>query len=719
MKSTAGCANSTRTAKRDAGNGAFEPAHFRPHSGMAGPAHDAPAMVYPISLADLLTGARSRQAAGESQWDILKWMYGVADHYGIRVRSEQRVETASGAASDFSTTPSSSPLGAPVTAVAQPPIASLEASPVLLSVEPVTAPSLLPAGSVAALGMVPAGAVPAKDEATQKEEDASAPEEDAIPTELIAGPEDDADDELVSSSAGAKKAGAGPAAKPNKKKLKKKEKLEEKAARTIPVVFRRAQNGRSYIVLEHLLDPGFDPRTGGPVPAGPEVARTGRDATAEITRIILSCDRHIVKGGGLLCAECNGAVIDARTWTPLAVPPRAFNPRVSARNIDELLARSMFDILPVPDGTVITLYPWNPVSASPDMGRRDGCWALASSNGYDVSSMRWMGPHTYSEVFFSIAEQYPDLIARTGMAIGRYRTEHGELTYLTCRDLDRTRCYTVGFRHHDFHPMKWDAQRAWQIQYSLLETGRTACADDGGGLPGLPWQTAVEPSELVVPGTAALAAAIPSATIITAPLTLGRLVELCEPAFENAKRMAAAWAAHPDEAQPSPCYGFILRSKDPQATGEHSDFLIESPLLRKVRRVLYARPARAVRTALDHGTRLEHNALRTYLTSVDRDDLVALFPDWKARFAAYDEFIGNVVRGVIHIHRQVSMGPASKEPVARTPVMLVARALLSHITRQEPQLNAFHVDTESIIRDYVVSPEYSLIYAKAMAGRAS
>ena len=32
-------------------------------------------------------------------------------------------------------------------------------------------------------------------------------------------------------------------------------------------------------------------------------------------------------GGSGLCAECNGAVIDARTWTHLAVPPRAFDPR--------------------------------------------------------------------------------------------------------------------------------------------------------------------------------------------------------------------------------------------------------------------------------------------------------------------------------------------------------------------------------------------------------
>ena len=41
-------------------------------------------------------------------------------------------------------------------------------------------------------------------------------------------------------------------------------------------------------------------------------------------RIILS--RGPRDGGSRLSAECNGAQIDVRTWTHLAVPPRAFDP---------------------------------------------------------------------------------------------------------------------------------------------------------------------------------------------------------------------------------------------------------------------------------------------------------------------------------------------------------------------------------------------------------
>ena len=45
----------------------------------------------------------------------------------------------------------------------------------------------------------------------------------------------------------------------------------------------------------------------------------------ELGHIILSRGRR--GGGNRLSAECNGAVVDVRTWTHLAVPPRAIDPR--------------------------------------------------------------------------------------------------------------------------------------------------------------------------------------------------------------------------------------------------------------------------------------------------------------------------------------------------------------------------------------------------------
>ena len=97
--------------------------------------------------------------------------------------------------------------------------------------------------------------------------------------------------------------------------------------------------------------------------------------------IILSCDRRNIRAR--LCAESNGAVIDARAWALLVVPPRAFAPRPLAKEVDRALSvpdadgeirTSHYDIIQVSDGTVVTLYCWTHLAKGP-------IWCLASING--------------------------------------------------------------------------------------------------------------------------------------------------------------------------------------------------------------------------------------------------------------------------------------------------------------------------------------------------
>jgi hypothetical protein len=633
-------------------------------------AHQPP-KIYPSSLADLLEGARKKQESGDSQWDILRWVYEVADHFGIRIRSEERIEMA---------------------------------MPPSLTVVAAADTALLPSAA-------------GSDDPKRASEDG--PVEPSSPSQTNLGEKKGSTVEPDRSAA----------------TVKRKDK-----PRSVPVILHKARDGRTFMVLEQLLDPEFDPRDKLPSGAQKE-PRAG-----EITRLILSCDRHNVKASVMLCAECNGAVIDARTWMPLAIPPRAFNPRHNAHIIDEWLSRSMFDIIPIPDGTVVTLYPWDPSSGSPDSASRAGYWGIATCNGYDVSTLKWMGPLAYAEVFRRGVEQYPVFVSSVGLKL--VDDQGGQGPFLFCADLDRTKCYTIGFRHHDFHPMKWDPMRMWQIQYTIIAGGaptlQVIYSNDGGGLPGIPWQETVTPESLaaMIPAessSASSACSDPKVAQLEAQLarlvskiengssraeekpaprlTLEKIQKLCSAAIEDAKKIAATKVVPGSTlGPPRPNYGFILRSRDPRTTGEYSDFLIESPLLRKVRKILYQRPSRSIREDLNFEVRLEYNIIRTYLTAMERDDCIALFPDWKAKFNAYEEFIKNVVHSIIHMGRQVAMGAASREPVAKSATTAIAKALLEHITRHE-SLTAFHQDTESIIRDYVTNPEYALVYMRAMRNR--
>ena len=96
------------------------------------------------------------------------------------------------------------------------------------------------------------------------------------------------------------------------------------------------------------------------------------EGSSFIGRIILSCDRRNICAP--LCAECNGPVIDACTWTHLVVPPRAFASRPRAKEVDHALrARDadgqirtgLYDVIKVSDGTVVKLFNWTHSAKGP------------------------------------------------------------------------------------------------------------------------------------------------------------------------------------------------------------------------------------------------------------------------------------------------------------------------------------------------------------------
>ena len=112
---------------------------------------------------------------------------------------------------------------------------------------------------------------------------------------------------------------------------------------------------------------------------------------AHIGRIILSCNRRKIRGGAPLCAESNGAIIDARTWGLLVVPAPTFALQPSVKKVDRGLSApsadfgtGVYDIVQIRDGTVVNLYCWDHPVKGP-------IWCLSTSNGYDVSHLKWRG----------------------------------------------------------------------------------------------------------------------------------------------------------------------------------------------------------------------------------------------------------------------------------------------------------------------------------------
>ena len=416
-----------------------------------------------------------------------------------------------------------------------------------------------------------------------------------------------------------------------------------------------------------------------------------------VGRVVLSGDKQGSVRHGRdppIYYECNGVVIDARTWRTLAIPPNAFNDRPSTKDVDGFLAEGLYDIIRIDDGTVVTLYCWDHPTDGP-------VWAIASSNGYDVSSLCWIGPLTYAEIFHDLAQRlYPGFVSETGLKLER---PADGTTRLSFAQLDRSRCYTVGFRHHNFHPMTADPERIWQIQSADITgaTPRVTYSGRGRGLPGIPDQHLCPDGCLgAAPSLEALRAAGSSA-IPQATAFIAQSAALGPPRPPPARELPAALN-----------YGYILRSRDPARTKDHSNIIVGTPLLGRIRKIVYERAPRAVRDSLTADDRLEYNAMQAFLTASARADFLALYPGWAGRFLAYEEFVKNVIQLVVHTVRQRATAGAH-EAALKTPTSQVARAILDHISRFE-QLMPFHKDTESIVRDYVVTPDYAFLFLRAM-----
>lgn len=452
---------------------------------------------------------------------------------------------------------------------------------------------------------------------------------------------------------------------------------------SVPAPIERGRNGMHLLTLSRLFAED-EPIQPAPV----------RGST--VCRILLSGSRG--RSSRSIQREFGGLLIDARTWRIIAAPPPAFNLRPAANAVDTLLAADAYDIIRVDDGTVVTIYCWNHPKNGPT-------WAMATSNGYDVSALYWMGSLTYAEVFIDLVTRlYPEFTAITGAALDKSTGE----TRLSFKNLDPAFSYTIGFRHHNFHPMISDPERMWLIQ-AVKSSESMLPVVVPMSLPGIPVQ------EVYSHETLAMQMGVPT-------LTLAHIRAVGATSFETAvAHIGGVAVASP--AYLALNYGYILRLRpteilSPQAIAavaafpDHAHVLVETPLLTRVRRLIYERAPRAVRDSITSIERHSYNAMRAYLMPEEQRDYLRLFPSWTQRFNEFGKFVGNVIKEAVHTLRQRAHTPPSRDPRPTTMAGHIALALVDHICKHT-KLAAPHRDAESIVRDLISVPENAYLFLRA------
>jgi hypothetical protein len=318
-------------------------------------------------------------------------------------------------------------------------------------------------------------------------------------------------------------------------------------------------------------------------------------------------------------------------------------------------------------------------------------WALASSNAYDVSTMVWSGTKTYVEIFSDLINRlYPKFAEETGMVvIGENRK------LLDFSNLDSSKCYTIGFRHHEFHPILVDPEGMWQIQHVLLSSPFEVC--EMIPLPCIPVQESV-------PMTYDSLAELKMSMVDATENALAFIKQGGEVAVKPTSYAGAASAVASAMLSPNAelNYGWILRAKTEEACAYHS-IVVESGFMAKVRQLHYELPSKITRH--DRSIAKESNIMMTVMTGTHLQYL-NMHPEHVDIVANYIEYTEQIVHGVV---AKLTNIRAKTIPVLSTSFAKMCYELAKHIDANLKIKNS-NID---IIRDWVIIPEHAQFFALA------
>ena len=305
-----------------------------------------------------------------------------------------------------------------------------------------------------------------------------------------------------------------------------------------------------------------------------------------------------------LVRQCNGVILEFPTWKVLAVPSQAFNPNFRVADVKKNF--SQYSVYEIKDGSTVTLY-WYGNNLT------DGAWRMSSANGFDVGGYQWLGKSTYMMALQSLTGMYPDF---------------------SFDRLDKTKSYTIGFRHADFHPLATDPSKIWLIQACDLMSLKPVDVNIG-----IPLQT----------------------TVVT---TYDAMIEKNISAMT--KYMTSEQHIH---------YGYVLRGN----CGASSDIVLESELLKRIRQMVYNLPKKRIPNAapITPDTRIEYIVLRAYLSS-QRIVFTNLFPQFKNLYKKYDDIFAKLVCKITATLQK----KRTRDP--ETPADQLAISFAEHIRKTEP-----------------------------------
>jgi len=271
-------------------------------------------------------------------------------------------------------------------------------------------------------------------------------------------------------------------------------------------------------------------------------------------------------------SECNGLVLDTKNIKPLVVPPESFRTNVEVDTVNKHLANDLYNLYLVEDGTVINLYYWPPLNS----------WRISTTRCYDVTDSKWCDL-TYNEILC-------DLLSSV------YNTTDVDFYNM----LDKDTSYTFGFKHDSMHPFNENKtdniNKIWFIQ----SFHKDKVSYEFENKFNIPTQKEFE---------------FPAGVVKNTKFLFNKLDHSYDYYVSTGNVL----------------YGYILRSKNPSETGSHSNILLESSLLKRIRKLYYHSGFN------DHAKEKNYNReiytiIHSYLNINNRSTFIKLFPQYKNQY---------------------------------------------------------------------------------------
>lgn len=287
----------------------------------------------------------------------------------------------------------------------------------------------------------------------------------------------------------------------------------------------------------------------------------------------------------VIVRECNGLIISLNDNKPLVIPPQLLSYNTNYSFVNEHIEE--YNIVKAQDGTIINLYWW------------DG-WKISTTRGYDVTNIIW-NTDTYEKIFSSILEN-------------TYNTSLDEFY----KKLNKTHCYSWIINHPDFHPFNAKENKhgcIWFVQSCNMDNLSISTISPIDNIPPQEQIYLVNPTN-------------------NEKINIHCLGAECDKALDTYIKKGEI------------LFGYVLRSKNPAVTKGHSNILLESTLMAKIRKLFYDKK---YKTIADNNGYNRNNCiiLHNYIHLSNNKLFQLLFPQYKEEFERLDNKINVILKYII------------------------------------------------------------------------